>query len=56
MLGYIGEWHTHPGGEPQPSLQDLSTVEKIKPNLDKVPLPALLLIVTEQRIYPYIYP
>jgi integrative and conjugative element protein (TIGR02256 family) len=56
MLGYVGEWHTHPGGEPQPSLQDLSTVEKIKPNLDKVPLPALLLIVTEQRIYPYIYP
>lgn len=56
MLGYVGEWHTHPGGEPQPSLQDLSTVEKIKPNLDKVPLPALLLIVTEQGIYPYIYP
>lgn len=56
MLGYVGEWHTHPGGEPQPSPQDLSTVEKIMPNLDKVPLPALLLIVTEQGIYPYIYP
>jgi len=56
MLGYVGEWHTHPGGEPQPSLQDRSTVEKIKPNLDKVPLPALLLIVTERGLYPYIYP
>jgi integrative and conjugative element protein (TIGR02256 family) len=56
MLGYVGEWHTHPDGEPQPSLQDLSTVKKIKPNLDKVPLPTLLLIVTEGGIYPYIYP
>jgi len=56
MLGYVGEWHTHPGGESQPSPQDLSTVEKIKPNLDKARLPALLLIVTEKGIYPYIYP
>lgn len=56
MLGYIGEWHTHPGGVPQPSAQDLSTVEKIKSNLDKVPLPTLILIVTERGFYPYIYP
>jgi len=56
MLGYVGEWHTHPGGDPQPSYQDLSTVEEIKSNLDKVPLPALILIVTEQGIYPYFFP
>jgi len=56
MLGYIGEWHTHPGGEPQPSPRDLSTVGMIKPNLDKARLPALLLIVTDKGIYPYIYP
>lgn len=56
MLGYIGEWHTHPGGEPQPSPRDLSTVGMIKPNLDKARLPALLLIVTERGFYPYIFP
>lgn len=56
MLGYVGEWHTHPKGSPQLSTQDESSVAKIKPNLDKVPMPTLVMIVTEKGIYPHIYP
>lgn len=56
MLGYVGEWHTHPNGMPGLSDQDLLSVEKIKHNLDKVPMPTFILIVTERGLYPYIFP
>ena len=56
MIGYIGEWHTHPDGLPSLSSTDSESVETIKHNLDKVPMPAFIMIVTENGLYPYIYP
>jgi proteasome lid subunit RPN8/RPN11 len=56
MIGYIGEWHTHPNGHPSMSNTDLATAKGLKRNLDKVPMPTLIIIVTEKGLYPYIYP
>ncbi len=56
MLGYVGEWHTHPKGTPSLSGQDLLSIKKIKHNLDKVPMPTFIIIVTERGLYPYIFP
>lgn len=56
MIGYIGEWHTHPNGKPDLSKQDLLSVGIIKHNLDKVPMPTFIMIVTERGLYPYIFP
>lgn len=54
MIGYIGEWHTHPEGHPNLSTMDMLTVQKIKHNLDKVPMPTFTMIVTEKGLYSYI--
>jgi len=56
MIGYIGEWHTHPQGYPSMSTRDLATAKGLKRHLDKVPMPTLIIIVTEKGLYPYIYP
>jgi hypothetical protein len=55
MLGYVGEWHTHPTGGYQLSPRDLETVEKIQRNLDRVPLPTHIMIVTRRGVYPYVF-
>jgi len=55
MLGYVGEWHTHPGGGPDLSDKDMATVRKIKRNLDKIPLPTHIMIVTRKGVYPHIF-
>lgn len=55
IIGYVGEWHTHPNGAPTLSKQDLLSVGMIKRNLDKIPMPTFIMIVTEQGLYPYIF-
>ncbi len=55
MLGYVGEWHTHPDGGPNLSLTDREAVEKVKSNLDSIPLPTHVMIVTARGIYPHIF-
>ena len=55
MLGYVGEWHTHPAGGPELSLTDKAAVAKIKKNLDLVPLPTHVMIVTSHGLYPHVF-
>jgi proteasome lid subunit RPN8/RPN11 len=55
MLGYVGEWHTHPRGGAYLSAKDMDTVEKIRATLTGVQLPTHVLIVTSRGLYPYVF-
>jgi proteasome lid subunit RPN8/RPN11 len=55
ILGYVGEWHTHPMGGPNLSDVDMETVEKIKRHLDSIPLPTHITVVTRRGIYPHVF-
>jgi proteasome lid subunit RPN8/RPN11 len=54
-LGYVGEWHTHPGGDRRLSKTDRKTVQTLKKTLDKVPLPTLVAVVTSDGFHPYVF-
>lgn len=55
MLGYVGEWHTHPNGAVQLSSTDESTAKAIKKYLDCIPLPTHIMVVTKKGLHPYIF-
>jgi integrative and conjugative element protein (TIGR02256 family) len=46
-LSYIGEWHTHPGGNSQPSRRDVASLATIAadPGVD-VPAPIMIILPT----------
>jgi len=48
MLGYVGEWHTHPKGAPKASATDLAALASISSTLAAAGLPAHILIVSPQ--------
>jgi len=50
LLGYVGEWHTHPLGGRQPSATDRATMADIRRHLEPAGLPTLMLIVTPRHI------
>ena len=50
MLGYVGEWHTHPKGAPKASATDLEALASISSTLDAAGLPAHILIISPQGI------
>jgi hypothetical protein len=55
LLGYVGEWHTHPSGGPDLSATDLIAAVQLKRNLDQVPIPTHITIVTPRGVYPHIF-
>ena len=55
VLGYVGEWHTHPKGDPRLSETDKKAVRNLKKTLDTVSLPTLVAIVTGDGIHPYVF-
>ena len=57
QLGYIGEWHTHPFGPNQLSQTDLRTVLSFKKDFEiqQIPLPVFLTVVTPDYILPYVF-
>jgi hypothetical protein len=55
MIDYVGEWHTHPGGGKRLSPIDNEAVRKIRKVLDPVSRPTLVMIVTKDGVYPYIF-
>ncbi|WPV65975.1 ThiF family adenylyltransferase [Chitinophaga sp. LS1] len=55
MIGYVGEWHTHPMQLEQLSERDKKTVDELLPINRKVPIPTLSLIVTNTDLLPYIF-
>jgi integrative and conjugative element protein (TIGR02256 family) len=46
LLGYVGDWHTHPGGPARPSALDHKTLAAIDRSLAPADIPGLLLIVS----------
>ena len=55
MLGYVGEWHTHPNGEPELSFVDENTKRLIKKYLDIIHIPTHIMIVTKKGLHPHIF-
>ena len=55
LLGYVGEWHTHPAGGPDLSITDLMAAARLKRALDRVPLPTHIVVVTPRGVYPHVF-
>lgn len=55
VIGYIGEWHTHPMSLEKLSRTDLDTIEKLKSINKKTPIPTCAVIITPSKILPFIY-
>jgi integrative and conjugative element protein (TIGR02256 family) len=57
QIGYIGEWHTHPEGPNELSIQDMRSVRKYKAEFEKLnpPLPVFLTILTPDGLFPFVY-
>lgn len=55
LIGYIGEWHSHPFGPNELSNQDKSNIDKLKKINNKVPIPTLSIIVVNKKIIPFIF-
>ncbi|WP_333696001.1 ThiF family adenylyltransferase [Flavobacterium sp.] len=55
VIGYIGEWHTHPMNLEKLSMTDLKTIEKLKEINKKTPIPTCAIIVTQKKIIPFVF-
>lgn len=55
MIGYVGEWHTHPDSGKKLSPLDHEAVRKIRKVLDPVSKPTFVMIVTSQGLHPYVF-
>lgn len=54
ILGYVGEWHSHPKGALILSHDDKDTLCKIKNNLSKVNIPTHICIINENNIASFV--
>jgi hypothetical protein len=55
MIGYIGEWHTHPMGLDSLSGVDMAAVEKLKPLNDNYPIPTFISILSKEKYLPFVF-
>jgi hypothetical protein len=55
LIGYVGEWHTHPMGGPELSYQDTYTANQIRKHLDNTNLPTHVMIVTDSGLFSHIF-
>lgn len=55
MIGYIGEWHSHPMNLEGLSLTDIENVRKLIPLNREDRIPTLTLVVTSERILPFVF-
>jgi integrative and conjugative element protein (TIGR02256 family) len=56
IIGYVGEWHTHPMNLEWLSSTDHDTIKKLQKINRRVPIPTLALIVTNVKVLPYVFP
>jgi proteasome lid subunit RPN8/RPN11 len=54
LLGYIGDWHTHPRGSGRISETDVKAMMKTKRKFDTAGLPTFILIVSHKGLHPYV--
>ncbi|WP_192576632.1 ThiF family adenylyltransferase [Rufibacter glacialis] len=55
LVGYIGEWHSHPMDLEGLSARDRATIEELAVVNRKVPIPTCAVIVTNRKILPFIF-
>jgi hypothetical protein len=55
MIGYIGEWHTHPMGLDSLSHVDIAAVEKLKPLNERYPIPTFISILSKEKYLPFVF-
>lgn len=55
VIGYVGEWHSHPMQLETLSQTDQDTVQELLPINRKTPIPTLSLIVTNTDLLPFIF-
>lgn len=55
LLGYVGDWHTHPRGAGRISSKDIEAMLETKRKLDVADLPSFILIVTPKGLNAYVY-
>ncbi|MFA5860841.1 MAG: ThiF family adenylyltransferase [Candidatus Thermoplasmatota archaeon] len=55
LMGYLGDWHTHPKGGHWPSGTDLATKDKFLPENQREGMPTMIVIATPGRVTPYVY-
>ncbi|GAB3915262.1 hypothetical protein GCM10028803_61930 [Larkinella knui] len=55
VIGYIGEWHTHPMNLKRLSTRDEATIAELKELNRAVPIPTCALIVTLDELLVYVY-
>lgn len=55
LLTYVGEWHTHPMGGSELSETDKQAIVSLRSILDRVGLPTLVAIVTQDGCRPHLF-
>lgn len=55
VIGYIGEWHTHPMNLKSLSVQDHETILELKRMNQKIPIPTVAVIVTRDEVLPFVF-
>jgi hypothetical protein len=55
LVGYVGEWHSHPAGGPELSAVDMEAVKLLKRSLDTVPLPTDVIVITPRGVFPHVF-
>ncbi|HVW99979.1 MAG TPA: Mov34/MPN/PAD-1 family protein, partial [Candidatus Babeliaceae bacterium] len=55
MIGYIGEWHSHPMNLKQLSHRDHETIADLKILNDVIPIPTCAVIVTPDDVLAFVY-
>lgn len=55
VIGYVGEWHTHPMDMETLSARDHETIEELKEINNRTPIPTCAVIVTTGKVIPFIY-
>lgn len=56
ILGYVGEWHTHPEGSTKPSPIDRGALAEIQHRLDAAGIPGVIVIVGPRSITAAMHP
>jgi integrative and conjugative element protein (TIGR02256 family) len=56
LIGYVGEWHSHPQGSNRLSSKDQDAIKQLEVTLSKRGIPTFTLIVTLSSCYPYVSP
>jgi proteasome lid subunit RPN8/RPN11 len=54
LLGFVGDWHSHPRGSGKISTTDMEAMMTTKRNFDRAGMPTFILIVSHRHFYAYV--